>query len=910
MNINIQYIVKFWDYLRKLFKPEREGVLLSRMGSELPEYSVAKKALENNIAHATSVDFISQYAFDEGSTNVRDNLGTGTGLIRKSFGSSSTAVRQVPEGQSKRSRTAPEQDSKECRTRVEAQSNNTRTGVKQKILGRVNPDFFLTNLTPTSNFLRLGFGSASGFHRLQCMKSRSTVEQNLSGSRKRGQDREKKVYQEKDGATTVQVCCSYGETYYKGKRRLKESPNKIRTNGFAFFMVFMKNVLAKMVLDVRSVYGLFTNALLKRYQKGTGNVLESYQRVTEDGSLAVLGLACARQVREFGCSCVAQAYVMRMLSTGKAWIVRKTVLVYALLTHYQRFIYASSILNPYTESALSKIRGFKRSNFFCQVSEWFCINNQSNRLKCFSNQMQGGVRDVVNEHLILKIAGGIQFSTLIKRLFSEVAKTTKLSFKGFVNSTPILKFTLLLFIFSGLQISPLRLNAQVFVKSNERSLYIGDQVPNEFYTAKHKMIDWKAQKTYERNFEEYRDKLIILDFWASWCSPCLGSLKHLDFIIPQLDSSKVVIIPVNYETVDKMQHTLDRFQWHHQSVYEDTELMTLFPHAGIPHMVWIKDGRVIAMPIATYNSVENITKTIDNGVPLMAQNLNVKTADYEKPLFQEGNAPAEILYQDKLLKLAGYTNEYAEQTTEITRSKDSIFITMVNQPLDEILYSVFEQNISNFLGQFDGALKFSITADKNSYFLQSKPSYSDAGDYDWDSKVLEWDRNNLYSMDYRVPATMTDNQIGEELRSRIKHFMLKQFGIDINIAYTVEKSYPLVKLKGTKEETLKLLSQSFPKRNDQSHYQYFPDPANGKKIFKILSLLLSKVKGSTQDYHNVQDRTGLPKDFNYSYEIPIELINAKEMTMEDVVKFADQFNLKIEYERQPLPYLLIKNVQF
>ncbi|MBB2952172.1 MULTISPECIES: hypothetical protein [unclassified Sphingobacterium] len=88
---------------------------------------------------------------------------------------------------------------------------------------------------------------------------------------------------------------------------------------------------------------------------------------------------------------------MRMLSTGKAWIVRKTVPVYALLTHYQRFIYASSILNPYIESTLFKIRSFKRLISFSQVYGWFCFNNLSNRLKSFSNQMHGGVRDVVNE---------------------------------------------------------------------------------------------------------------------------------------------------------------------------------------------------------------------------------------------------------------------------------------------------------------------------------------------------------------------------------------------------------------------------------------------------------------------------------------------------------------------------------
>ncbi|MCW2258950.1 MULTISPECIES: SusC/RagA family TonB-linked outer membrane protein [Sphingobacterium] len=450
----------------------------------LPEYSITNKALENNIAHATNAVFVSHYGFREGLKNLRDNAGTGSGLIRKSYGSSSTVVFQFTREKTKNqhrtskrntNQSAPrepemrhnkplngKQSVMKCQTNgnelvINKQGNTTKIAEgkqrkTRKMRRLINPDFFLTKLTPNSKFLRLGFESASGFHRLQCMKSRRIVEQNLSGSRKRGKDREKKVskslldvakiklrhfmagtryippfdplrtlfylqsslhrmctvplsslHQEKDGATMVQVWCSYGETYYKGKRRLKESSNKIRSDGFAFFMIFMKNVLAKIVLDVRLVYGLFTNALLTRYLKGTGNVLESYQRASEVNRLAVLELAYARQVFGFSFPCVAQASVMRMLSTGNAWIVRKTVPVYALLTHYQRFIYASSILNPYTESALSKIRGFKRSNFFCQASEWLCINNLSNRLKCFSNQVQESIRDVVNERFVNRL---------------------------------------------------------------------------------------------------------------------------------------------------------------------------------------------------------------------------------------------------------------------------------------------------------------------------------------------------------------------------------------------------------------------------------------------------------------------------------------------------------------------------
>jgi len=146
---------------------------------------------------------------------------------------------------------------------------------KEKISKRINSDFFLTNLTPTSKFLRLGFDLASGFHRRQCMKSRRIVEQNPSGSRKRGEDREKKVssnlldmansklrhflrgtryipsfnplrtlfylrpslhrmctvplpslHQEKDGAGVLQVLRSYRETYYKVKRKSVQDSNR------------------------------------------------------------------------------------------------------------------------------------------------------------------------------------------------------------------------------------------------------------------------------------------------------------------------------------------------------------------------------------------------------------------------------------------------------------------------------------------------------------------------------------------------------------------------------------------------------------------------------------------------------------------------------------------------------------
>jgi len=84
-----------------------------------------------------------------------------------------------------------------------------------------------------------------------------------------------------------------------------------------------------------------------------------------------------------------------MLSNGQAWIVRKTVPVDTLSMHYQRSIYASSILDQCLKIASSQISAFKRSNLFFQVLEWFWINNLSDRLKCCLNKKLGAIQDVL-----------------------------------------------------------------------------------------------------------------------------------------------------------------------------------------------------------------------------------------------------------------------------------------------------------------------------------------------------------------------------------------------------------------------------------------------------------------------------------------------------------------------------------
>jgi thiol-disulfide isomerase/thioredoxin len=52
-----------------------------------------------------------------------------------------------------------------------------------------------------------------------------------------------------------------------------------------------------------------------------------------------------------------------------------------------------------------------------------------------------------------------------------------------------------------------------------------------------------------RRFSEYRGRVVLLDFWASWCSPCLADIPHLKSAYEKFHAQGFEIIGMNSETV-------------------------------------------------------------------------------------------------------------------------------------------------------------------------------------------------------------------------------------------------------------------------------------------------------------------------------------------------------------------------
>ncbi len=129
--------------------------------------------------------------------------------------------------------------------------------------------------------------------------------------------------------------------------------------------------------------------------------------------------------------------------------------------------------------------------------------------------------------------------------------------------------------------------------AQNKSLTIGEALPESIWSTPLQIVN-HPQKTMTLNQD--KDKLILLDFWNTWCSSCLANFPKMEELQEQF-GGKIKIIPVSNQD----RPTLEKFfaskngQRYKQvvSVAGDKIFHQLFPHRGVPYIAWIKDGKLL-----------------------------------------------------------------------------------------------------------------------------------------------------------------------------------------------------------------------------------------------------------------------------------------------------------------------------
>ena len=94
---------------------------------------------------------------------------------------------------------------------------------------------------------------------------------------------------------------------------------------------------------------------------------------------------------------------------------------------------------------------------------------------------------------------------------------------------------------------------------------------------------------------DYAGRVIIIDFWASWCGPCKIQAKVLDELHAEVDPSEVQFLAINVgETPETVQRYVENDPFPYPVLLDQSEqLMSRYQLLGLPTLMVIdKEGAV------------------------------------------------------------------------------------------------------------------------------------------------------------------------------------------------------------------------------------------------------------------------------------------------------------------------------
>jgi len=228
--------------------------------------------------------------------------------------------------------------------------------------------------------------------------------------------------------------------------------------------------------------------------------------------------------------------------------------------------------------------------------------------------------------------------------------------------------------------------------SEIKSLKIGDKIPDELWDMPLQVVNHPQGKQ-TVTLADYKGKLIILDFWSTWCVPCIRSFPKLHALQKEF-GDKIKVLAVTTENTEKITNFfttgVGKEHTYVHSVIADSILSRYFPHIGVPHIVWIsRDGRVLNTTQADQVSRANIEAVLNDRKTNMVAKVDI---DRNRPLFLSEHFSDSLQLNSYSIFAKGYYPGLSSGGN-IKRNKQGIIYgrQFTNSPIMDIYYSILYQ---------------------------------------------------------------------------------------------------------------------------------------------------------------------------------------------------------------------------
>lgn len=411
---------------------------------------------------------------------------------------------------------------------------------------------------------------------------------------------------------------------------------------------------------------------------------------------------------------------------------------------------------------------------------------------------------------------------------------------------------------------------------NSTELTIGDKLP---------FIEIMNTVNYPKasiKFSDFKGKIVIIDFWGTYCGPCLATLFKLDSLQKKYNDKLQVITVTQFDTKEKVTNTINRYAKGRTMqlpvVVSDTQLVKYFPHQLVSHLVWIdENGIVKAITGGEYATEENLLSIISGQKNNWPIKKDIIGYDNSKPFLDF--AQKEIV-QPSFIYSSAFTGAMNNVSPPNGRSEDTVkktaTITFYNLSLLYFCKMAMDYPTG---GKIKNPIL--VVRDSTRYLKKDNQYYS------------EWARKNLYCYSITLPITVSQ----KELQQIIKEDILRWLNI---LGIYVKKEERLVECLSL----VRIIKDDKLLTSNQKDYKYELDEIANRKHLQYSSIVnLVEYLNAIDGLPRVIDDTGIAKDM----KIDMQFKNNSFSDIQSLKKELSRYGLDIIlYEKKDEVYVIIE----